>query len=274
MSDNRHYERLAVRPEKESMYAFLLTSVAINDVEPKPALWRGLTAITQGMTPVVRAYYERYNLVTAAIEGEFRKQAIEALRFVPEASWSDPLDPKVEAAVRGLMNGYRWELKCLEERSTADNLKRDTPFDDEGRFSRELCARVITATADALGSPGYEATAGYLNGGLPRGKEEMGLDRHHVRRAYDGRNKMWERIIRATWRSPLGSPVSSIVALTLADRATVSALDIVHREARARPEFRRYRGEDLAWAVHSQFDLNERIHRADSWLRAKRTATV
>jgi hypothetical protein len=274
MSDRRHYERLSARPEKESMYAFLLTSVAINDVEPKPALWLGPTEITQDMAAVVRAYYERVNPISVAIEGGFRKQAMETLRLMPEASLNAPLDSDVEVAVQSITNGYRLELKCLEERSTADVLKRGTPFDDEGLFSRELCARVITATNDALGVPGYEATASYLNEGLPRGKNRMGLDRHHIRRAYDGRNKMWERIIRATARSPLGSPVSSIVTLTLADRATVSALDIVYAQARQHPKFSKHQGEDLAWAIHEDFDLNERIHRADSWLRAKRIAAV
>ena len=273
MSDNRHRDCLVTRPAKESRYAFLLMSFAINDVEPTLPPWSGPVKITQDMEPVVKAYHERWNPILAVFEDGFRKQAIEGLRRagVPETNLVAPLNSEAEAVIRDLTNGYRLELRYLSEKNASDVLQRNAPFDGE-RYARELCARVITATGYALGSPGHEMTAKYLNAGLPSG--ERGLTRHHVRRAGESCRKMWERLIRAIAGSSLGLPVSAIVELMDADRVTVGALDLVYRQARTRSEFRMRRGEDLAWAIHNQFDLNERIHRAACWVRAKRTAVA
>ena len=270
MSDNRHYEALTAKPARESMYGFLLMGIAISDTELKPAPWWGQIKITQDTAPAEKAYCERWNPILAVFDNGFRKQAIEGLRLagVPEARLFSPLSTEVEALIRDLTNGYRLELKYLQERCTNDILKRSLPFDGE-RFSRELCARVIVAAGHALGSPGHEATAKYLNGGLPPG--EKGLTRDHVGRATKSHDKMLERLIKATWRSPLATP-ASLAQLTFADIELVHHLDTVYRHARARPEFKRLRGVDLALAIHAQFDLNQRLHRAAGLPRAKLTA--
>jgi hypothetical protein len=241
---------------------------AINDVEPKLPPWCGPVEITEDMRPVVKAYHARHNPTLAAIEDGLRKSAIESLRRagVPEANLIAPLNSEVESLVQELVEGCRLALRHRKESVTDDILQRDAPFDGE-HFNRELCARVIAATGRALGSPGHETTAKYLNDGLPYGKQ--GLTRHHVLRAGGRWNKMLERIIKMTGRS---LPVSVLVELLVDDQVTVHALDIVYQYARARPEFRMHRGEDLARAIHNQFDLNERVHRAACWVRAKRTA--
>jgi hypothetical protein len=273
MSGRRRYDVSAARPARESLLGFQLVGFAINDTEPKPEPWWGRIEITQGMPLAVKAYWERWNSALAVFEDGFRKRAIEALQLagMPGAHLNAPLSSELEAVIRDITNGYRLELKQLGERSTADVLKRDTPFDDEGRFSRELCARVIVAAGRALGSPGHETTAKYLNGGLPSGKK--GLTRDHVGRANKSHDRMLERLIRATWRSSLATP-EMLAQLMFADRVTAHALDIVYRQARARPEFKMLRGEDLAWAVHTRFDLNERIHRAACWVRGDNPAAV
>jgi hypothetical protein len=272
MTDQSHYDRLVVKPERESYYAFLATGFAINDVEPKPPFWLGPVEITQDMAPVIKAYWARRNPILAAIQDGYRRHAIKALRLAktPGARLSGALSPEVETLVRDLTNGYHLELKFLEERATIDILKRNTPIDDEGRFSRELCARVIVAAGRMLGSPGHDATAKYLNRGLPSGKK--GLTRDHVGRGVKSHDKMLERLIRATWRSSLKSPLDLIVPLMLADRELVQCLDIVYRDARTRPEFKGLGGEDLAWVIHAQRDLNEMIHRAACWVRVESTA--
>jgi hypothetical protein len=272
MTDQIHYDRLVVKPERESYYAFLLMGFAINDVEQKPPLWLSPVEITQDMAPVIKAYWARRNPILAAIQDGYRKHAIEALRLAktPGAKLSGALSPEVEALVRDLTNGYRQELKCLEEGGTTDLLKRGAPIDGEGRYSRELCARVIVAAGRMLGSPGHDATAKYINGGLPSGKK--GLTRDHVGRVAKSHDKMLERLIRATWRSPLGSPPDLIVPLMLADLELVQCLAIVYRDARTRPEFKGLGGEDLAWAIHAKFDLNEMIHRAACRVRVESTA--
>lgn len=271
MSDTRHYEALTAKPTRESMYGFLLMGFAINDVEPKPPLWLGPVEKTQDMAPVVKAYYERWNPILAVFEDGFRKHAVEALRLagMPEANLTAPLSSKVETLVRDITNSYRRELKCLEERSTTGVLKRDAPIDDEGRFCRELCARVIVAAGRALGSPGHEATAKYLNAGLPPGKK--GLTRDHVGRATKSHDRMVERLIRATWRSAFATP-DSLALLMFADLELVRHLGAVYRHARVRPEFKTLRGVELAEAIHARFDLNEVVHRASGLPRAKLTA--
>jgi hypothetical protein len=214
----------------------------------------------------VKAYHARHNPTLAAIEDGLRKSAIESLRCagMPEANLTAPINLEVGTLVQELVEGCRLALRYRWESITDDILQRSAPLDGE-RYNRELCARVIAATGHALGSPGHETTAEYLNDGIPSGKP--GLKRHHVMRAVGRWNKMLERIIKLTGRS---LPVSIIVELMWEDFVTVRALDIVYQQARARPEFRTHRGEDLAWAVHNQFDLNERIHRAADWVRAKR----
>jgi hypothetical protein len=269
MRDNRHYDCLVTRPAKESMCGFLLMGVAINDVEPTVPPWLSPVKITQDMEPVVRAYHARHNPVRVALEDGLRKSAIESLRrAVPEANLNGPLNPEAERLVQELVEGCRSALLCRDESVTDDILRRNAPFDGE-RFNRELCARVIVAAGHALGSPGHEATAKYLNDGLPPG--EKGLTRDHVGRASKSHDKMLERLIRAAWRSPLVTP-DLLARLMFADIELVRHLDTVYRHARVRPEFKTLRGVDLALAIHAQFDLNERIHRAAGLPRAKLTA--
>lgn len=265
MNDTRHYERLTAKPAWESRYSFILTGVAINDVEARPALWAGLLEETQDMPPAEKAYCKRWNPTLAAFEEAYRRRAIETLRLagMPEAKLNSLFDSKMEALIEDLARGYRSELKCLEEAPSNDTLKRGAPFDGE-RYSRELCARVIQGTAYFLKSPGHETTAKYLNDGLPLGKTG-GLDRHHVRRAAESFNKMLERLIRATRNISL--PMSVLAELLFEDCITIGALDVVYQQARMHPKLRMYRGEELALAIDDQFDLNERIHRAADFVR-------
>jgi hypothetical protein len=260
MNGRSHYDASATRPAENSRYAFLLRAVAINDTEPLPPMWRGPVNITPDMPTKTKAYWARWNPTLVAFDGSLRKRAIETLRLagVPEINLDAPLSAGVEAAIIEITNGRRRELEDLNGRSVIDGLRRGTPFSGE-LFSRELCARVIVAAGRALGSPGHKATAKYLNDGA-RGY----LTRDHVGRADARWNKMLERLLRATRHLHVyvGAPESVVVELLAADAVHIRALDIVYRDARAHPELRKHRGEDLAVVIHDKFDINEIIYRA------------
>jgi NADH:ubiquinone oxidoreductase subunit len=269
VSENRHYSCRITQPAKGSRYAFLLASFAINDTESKPPPWHGLMKITQDMPPAEQAYCKRWNQVLAIFESGFLKQATETVRRAfPEAGLDAPFEPGVEALMQDLMNGYRIRLKVLHDTGTDDILKRGRPFDGE-RYARELCVRVIVATGHALYSPGHRVTAKYLNGGTG----ERGLTRDHVGRARKPYDKMLERLIKAIWRSGLWD--SALFAEFLyEDVELVRRLDVLYRDARARPEFKNLRGAELAEAIHAQRDINEMIHRAASLPRTKIVASA
>ena len=262
MSKTRHYSCHITKPAKGSRYAFLLTSFAISDAEPSLPLWHGPVEIAQDMPSSVKAYYARFNPTLAFVESGFRMSAIEHLRRagVPEANLIAPLNSDVEALVAKLIEKERLAGWCREQIEPDDTPRRNGPFDSEN-VDRELCARVIGTALISQPGCGHEATAKYLNEGLPPGAP--GLTRHHVLRAY-------ETLRRYRRQSPRQNGFMSVWA----DCELLSALNIVYEHARRHAVFRKYRGEELAWAVHEDFDLNERIHRALKMLPPNRFAAV
>jgi hypothetical protein len=262
MSKARHYSCRITNPAKESKYAFLLTSFAISDAELSLPLWHGPVEITQDMPRSVQAYYARLNPTLALVEGDFRTSAIEHLRRakVPEASLVAPLNSEVEALVVKLIERERLAGWYREQIKPDDTPHRHKPFDGQN-VDRELCVRVIGTALISQPGCGHEATAKYLNEGLPPGTQ--GLTRHHVLRGFETLRKVWRR---SSHRSGL--------LYIWADCNLLNALDIVYEHARGHPVFRKYRGEELAWAIHEDFDLNERIHRAFKLVRANRFAAV
>jgi hypothetical protein len=209
------------------------------------------------MAPAVKAYYGRRNPMLSLVENEFRLSAIEQLRQagVPEARLAAPINPAVEALVANLVRGERlaaYNREKIEPKTPA----RQTPFDGED-VDRELCARVICTALISQPGCGHESTAKYLNEGLPPGTQ--GLTRHHVLRAFDTGRRAWRR-----------SPCADRILHVLADCDLLNALNIVYEHARAVPKLRKYRGEELAWAIHEDFDLNERIYRASKLVRPGR----
>jgi hypothetical protein len=262
MRDNRHYSCRITNPAR-SRYAFLTTGFAISGAEVPVPRWLGPIEITQDMTAVQKAFWERHNPSLSLVENDFRKSAIEHLRRggVPESNLVTPLKSDVEKLVALLVRSERranWYREQLEP--DEDTYRRDRPFDGQN-VDRELCARVIGTALIARTGRGHEATAKYLNEGLAPGTQ--GLDRHHVIRAFAALKRTWKR-----------SPRSGGLLYVLADCDLLDALDIVYTQARQHPKFSKYQGADLAWAIHEDFDLNERIHRADKWLRAKRLTAV
>ena len=77
--------------------------------------------------------------------------------------------------------------------------------------------------------------------------------------------------MRRHWRQ---SPRQNGFLYVYADCELLSALNVVYDHARSHSRFRKYRGEELAWAIHEDFDLNERIHRALNLLPPNRFAAV
>ena len=261
MSDTRHYEQLITKPAKESVYAFLVTSFAISAAEPSVPLWLGPVEITQDMARKHKAFWERQNYWLSLVDNEFRRSAIERLRRAgfPEARLAAPLNSEVESLVMALVKGDRLANYLREQAEPVSTSRKSKPHDGQN-VDRELCARVIGTTLIARPG-GHEATAKYLNQGLPPGAQ--GLSRHHVLRAFETLRNVWRRSSRN----------NGLVYLVI-DCDLLAALDIVYTQARAHPKFRKYRGEDLAWAIHEDRDLNEPIHRALKFVQAKRFATV
>jgi hypothetical protein len=78
----------------------------------------------------------------------------------------------------------------------------------------------------------------------------QGLTRHHVLRAFDSLQRTWRR-----------SPCKDRFLYFFIDHDRLNALNVLYDHARAAPKLRKYRGEELAWAIHEQFDLNESVSR-------------
>jgi hypothetical protein len=261
MGDTRHYDCLVTKPARESRYAFVATSFAIADAEPSVPLWLGPIETTLDMSSKVRAFWERHNYWLLLIENEFRRSAIDRLRRAgfPEANLVAPLNSEVESLVMALVKGDRLS-NCPRYQTELENTSRKSKSFDGQNVDRDLCARVIGAAL--ISRPGgHEATAKYLNQGLPSGAQ--GLTRHHVLRAFETLRRIWRRSSRN----------DGLVYLAI-DCDLLEALDIVYAQAREHPKFRKYRGDELAWAIHEAVDLNEPIHRALKFVQARRLAAV
>jgi hypothetical protein len=261
MGDARHYDCLVTKPAKESRYAFVATSFAISDAEPSAPLWLGPIETTLDMSPIVKAFWERHNYWISLIENDFRRSAIERLRRAgfPETNLVAPLNSEVESLVMELVKGDRLS-KCSRYQTELENTSRQSKSFDGQKVDRDLCTRVIGAAL--ISRPGgHEATARYLNQGLPSGAQ--GLTRHHVLRAFETLRRKWRRSSRN----------DGLVDLAL-DCDLLAALDIVYAQARQHRKFRRYRGNELAWAIHEAVDLNEPIHRALKFVQARHLAAV
>jgi hypothetical protein len=259
MTDNRHYNCFVTRPAVGSRYEFLLTGFAIQDAEPQVPLWMPPFEIGAELQSEARAYFSRWNVPLKAIEASWRSEAIETLRHtgIPSCNLVEPLGERIEGLVTELVIGRRSVLRLRQEAQLKPAAEQPLPFDGE-RFDRDHCARVITAAYFNQSVRSNEATAKALNVGLSIGVQ--GLTRHHVLRAV--------KTCRARWKR---SAYKKYILLLLSiDCDLVAALDIVRSQARNHAKFKKYKGADLAWAVHEEFDLNERIYRAHRILTADR----
>lgn len=259
MADNRHYDCFVTRPAVGSRYEYLLTGFAIQDAEPRVPLWMPPFEIAAGLQSEVRAYFSRWNLPLKAMEANWRSEAIETLRHagIPNRNLIEPLGEKIEGLVTELVRGKRGILRLHDEALLKPRAEQPPPFDGE-RFNRDHCARVITAAYFHRPVRSNEATAKELNAGLSLGVQ--GLTRHHVLRAIKTCRARWKRSAHKRY----------ILLFLSMDCDLVDALDIVLSQARDLPKFKKYKGADLAWAVHEEFDLNERIYRAHGLLIADR----
>jgi hypothetical protein len=212
-------------------------------------LWFEPVEITPEMTTAVRRYYVRRNAELSLIDNAFRDSAMQQLQRagMPDERMCAPLDPEVEGLVKALVKGERLTAWFREQLEPDGPIRPDKPFDGHN-VDRDLCVRVIGMALIGQPARGHAATAKFLNEGLSPGAQ--GLDRHHVIRAYKSLQESWRR-----------SPCRDRFLYILIDSDRLRALNVLYDHARAASKLRKYRGEELAWAIHEQFDLNESVSR-------------
>ncbi|WHO77467.1 hypothetical protein [Rhizobium leguminosarum] len=260
----KHYDTFLTMPPRGSRYEYFVASFTILNSEKHALPWDGESRLPPPALEKRELRARQRFDKTASIYAENRKQFAAKVLESLGVSKDRHKDAHVCEVIDLIELGIRFSLQQAYG-SDAGSSQQVSTKQDGDHYPKAICWDVVTAANLVMGRPGPTALAKYFNELTHNSERGHGLEPDHIRRALNS---------HARWMAR-NAPCSiaafdnwACFARALYDGLArqFRALLLIADQAADIADLKSLRGAALAEAIHKQYDLFERMDRAEQIL--------